>query len=180
MIANKLWIALFSQTGSEIVNISKRLDVVPDIVLTNNLNSVAWSAHIASFNIHHDDHISLMNILRDGFNEPCFITLHGYLRILPDDICSQYEIYNGHPGLITKYPELKGINPQKKVADNLSRYSTIGSVVHEVIPEVDEGRVITQYTLKNDCLSEDDVFNTLKHTSLMAWINFFKEYIKCV
>ena len=32
----KTWIALFSQTGSEIVNVSKRLDRRPDLVITND------------------------------------------------------------------------------------------------------------------------------------------------
>ena len=42
------------------------------------------------------------------------ITLHGYLRIIPENICKQCKhIYNGHPGLINMYPELKGKDPQE-------------------------------------------------------------------
>ena len=36
MINGKHWFAFFSHTGTEIANISKRLGIVPDCIITNN------------------------------------------------------------------------------------------------------------------------------------------------
>ena len=52
------------------------------------------------------------------------ITLNGWLRIVPPDKCAKYNIYNGHPGLITKYPELKGKDPQQRMWENIHEYDT--------------------------------------------------------
>jgi folate-dependent phosphoribosylglycinamide formyltransferase PurN len=106
------------------------------------------------------------------------VTLNGWLRIVPPDKCSKFNIYNGHPGLITKYPELKGKDPQQRTWDNLHKYEYIGSVVHKVVEEVDAGEVEEEesvYTANNTLASVDDVYNTLRGTSLRAWCRFLKE-----
>ena len=108
------WIAFFSQTGSEIVNISKALEREPDLIVTNERPD-----HLRKIN----EGIELCYVLPNkptladyegvlsAYENP-LITLHGWLRIVPEEIASEYEIYNGHPGLITLYPELKGKDPQ--------------------------------------------------------------------
>ena len=58
---------------------------------------------------------------------------------MPPGVCDAFEIYNGHPGLITKYPELKGKDPQER---SFKQYETAGAVLHKVTAGVDEGDVI--------------------------------------
>ena len=103
------------------------------------------------------------------------ISLHGYLRILPADICEQYEIYNGHPGAIGLYPELKGLDPQARAWENCERYSRIGSVVHNVTAGVDEGEIVSEVTVPNLVKSLDEMYGTLKQTSLQSWIKFMED-----
>ena len=89
------------------------------------------------------------SILNEKWKDNVLVTLHGYLRILPPSFCDKTRIYNGHPGLITKHPELKGFNPQKK-AFEAGTYKTVGSVIHEVIPELDSGDVVAEGEINND------------------------------
>ena len=101
------------------------------------------------------------------------VTLHGWLRIIPKTICSRYEIYNGHPGLATKYPELKGYNPQKRAVG----YPEIGAIIHECIPELDAGRVIFQKSISNSGFSEEEVYNELYKLSGDLWVQFLKDKV---
>ncbi len=121
-----------------------------------------------------------MDILEDiEFDaNTALITLNGWLRIVPPDKCKKYNIYNGHPGLITKYPELKGKDPQKRAWKNIASYSKIGSVVHKVVPEVDAGEVIVEKSTRTrDVLNIDRAYNVLRTTSFNAWIEFLKEHL---
>jgi folate-dependent phosphoribosylglycinamide formyltransferase PurN len=52
------------------------------------------------------------------------VTLHGWLRVIPAYVCERSRIYNGHPGLITKYPELKGKDPQVRAFIKEGKYPT--------------------------------------------------------
>ena len=70
------------------------------------------------------------------------VTLHGWLRIVPPYVCERSKIYNGHPGLITKYPELKGKDPQEKAFK--LKHKTIGCVLHKVSAGVDEGKIVME------------------------------------
>jgi len=103
------------------------------------------------------------------------ISLHGYLRILPPDICKQYEVYNGHPGAINIYPELKGKDPQEKVWLEMEKYNIIGSVVHRCTAELDAGDIMKSVEVSNVNYSRDEVYTSLKRTSLSAWNFFMKE-----
>jgi len=173
----KKWIALFSQTGTEIVNISTRIGRWPDIICTNK----------------HSNDLELINsvLLENCFNRIMFmakqpsvveydtvlknlkmslITLHGYMRIIPPDICNRYIIYNGHPGDIEKYPILKGKDPQKK-ACNLN-LPTSGSVIHRVSPDVDSGSI--KCIKRCDILPQDleATYTILHKNSTNLWIEF--------
>jgi methionyl-tRNA formyltransferase len=173
MIRNRQWIALFSQTGSEIVNLSKHLGIEPDIIFTNNLEPNTWHKGIIESNssVIGNKHLSIMEMLKCIDNP--IITLHGYLRILPPDICNMFEIYNGHPGAIELYPELKGKDPQQKVIDRLNWYPYIGSVVHRVTETVDDGEIVARYTVRNKSKNSIDVIDYLRYTSLWSWLTFF-------
>jgi folate-dependent phosphoribosylglycinamide formyltransferase PurN len=112
------------------------------------------------------------NIL-SAYKNP-LITLHGWLRIVPEEIANEYEIFNGHPGLITLYPELKGKDPQVKAFE--ANYKTIGSVIHRVTAGVDEGPVIMERAYQSEkLLPLDDIFRILHNISTDLWIKFFKE-----
>ena len=99
--------------------------------------------------------------------------MHGWLRIVPEEICDKYEIYNGHPGLITEYPELKGKDPQVRAFEG--KYKLAGSVIHEVVPEVDAGKILYEHAISIDGLTLDEVYSSLHDVSTNLWIDFLRE-----
>ena len=175
-----IWIAMFSQSGSEIVEISKKLGRYPDYIFTNNKVKETWHPelrrHSAVIRQTHNKIIDEIHRTVDVFRllrgEP-LITLHGYLRIMPE---MPYEMYNGHPGDIINYPELKGKDPQKK-ALKLGLKST-GCVIHKVTEEVDGGEIISynQYDMKEDETLES-LINNLRDMSVKMWVKFLEEKI---
>ncbi len=181
---------MFSQTGSEIAALAKHLGKWPDVIITNNSNTEKWCKELqmlelrqkgksygpkARIKVVTSQQAKTANFLHsiEG-SKNCLVTLHGWLRIIPKEICEQYEIVNGHPGLITTFPELKGKDPQQRAYD--AGYSTIGSVVHKVTAEVDEGEILewSATFLEDDAMLEN-TFARLKHTSFSAWCKFFKK-----
>lgn len=174
----KRWIALFSQTGSEIYNLAQTFGKYPDIIISNTyeVSDRAIDPRLMSeVEIVCNDHKVIVDKL---LNTPeSFITLHGYLKIIPAAVCNAHVIYNGHPGLITVYPELKGKDPQEKVWTNISNYNRIGSVVHRCIPEIDSGQVEEVVTVPNTCTTRDDVYKSLRETSFRCWVNFLERKI---
>lgn len=175
------WIAFFSQTGSEIVNIANALGRVPDLVVTNNedgaYKDIKWHPGIRELGttIMYARHDRLVEYFAgNNVYDPkdTLITLHGYLRIIPPNVCNKYEMYNGHPGLITHYPELKGKDPQERTWEG--NYHCIGSVVHKVTEGVDEGEVVSSVAYTNRSESKDELYLKLKQSSLEAWLWFLK------
>ena len=171
------WIAMYSQTGSEIVDICENIKRKPNLILTNN---IIFNQRVLDLNVPIvvNKHDVLMNYLRYNSNilksEKVLITLHGYLRIIPEDICTMFDMFNGHPGLITHYPELKGKDPQVRAWEG--NYPVIGSVVHHVTPGVDEGDVINAVGYTNICKSLEEIYCTLKKSSLESWLNVLNEF----
>ena len=178
------WIAFFSQTGSEIVNISKSLGIKPTLIVTDNTTEEKWKYHpelrklkVTILQARHD---VLMNYFRNQtiYNpDETIITLHGYLRIIPADICQQYRMYNGHPANIRMYPELKGLNPQERTWNNRGKYPIIGSVIHKVTPGVDEGEIVKEFSTANNCKTLEEMYDTLKLTSLRTWEFYLKDVL---
>lgn len=175
------WIAFFSQTGSEIVELSKSLKRKPDLLVTNNFEEkIKFHPGIRDLGvtIMSAKHDLVMNYFRNQvvYNvSETLISLHGYLRVLPSDICQKYEIYNGHPGAINLYPELKGKDPQEKVWLDNDKYVIIGSVVHKCTAELDGGEVLKAVYLRNRNYTKEDLYSSLKMTSLSAWNFFMRE-----
>ena len=176
----KNWIALFSQTGQEIIDISNQVDRVPDLIISNNhpsnviniLKGVEYRWLISS------KESKTLDILDEVVDDPenTLITLNGWLRIVPPDKCTKYNIYNGHPGLITKYPELKGKDPQERAWKDIHKYDTVGSVVHRVVEEVDAGKINTYSEISTaNVLTLDEMYDALRSTSLISWGSFLKE-----
>ena len=92
---------------------------------------------------------------------------------MPPELCTKYTIFNGHPGLITKYPELKGKDPQVRAFEG--NYDTIGCVLHRVTEGVDEGKILMVEEVNAFELELDDIFHILGDRSLYMWINFLEE-----
>ena len=173
------WITFFSQTGAEIADIAESLGKWPDRIYTNE----------------RPDHLRTIDerIVKQGFytlnNKPtleeyedflvyfpeALITLHGWLRIMPPEICEKFSIYNGHPGLITEYPELKGKDPQIRAFEG--NYPIAGAVLHKVTAGVDEGRVIMEERFNAHNLELDDLFRILRDRSLYMWHKFLQKVL---
>lgn len=163
------WIPFFSQTGSEIANIIEKTKIEPIFIVTNRKD----------FNF--DERLKRYNILFfNNFNElvkikdimaSSIVTLHGFLRIIPSYLITE-KMFNGHPGLISKYPELKGFNPQEKAFS--LKLKTSGSVIHRVVEEVDSGPIILEKEVSIEGLEIDEVYTKLKESSLSLWVEFFK------
>ena len=171
------WIALFSQTGSELAALSEALNRSPDFIITNaNLDHVDPRVEV-DFRINKDEAKTLDILENLEFDiDSTLITLNGWLRIVPPDKCSKYNIYNGHPGLITKYPELKGKDPQERTWNDLHKYDFVGSVVHKVVEEVDAGEIVAkEFLSSSSLLTLDDTYRSLRQTSFTAWYSFLKE-----
>ena len=178
-MANK-WIAFFSKTGGEIADIAESLQRWPDLIVTNERPSKLRTIDGRILDNVEDRLVVLPNkptvedydtILQDN----ALVTLHGWLRIMPRVICEKYAIYNGHPGLITEYPELKGKDPQIRAFEG--KYPVAGAVLHKVITEVDEGKIIAEERFNAFNLSLDDLFRILRDRSLYMWINFLKKVL---
>ncbi|MGA1047791.1 MAG: formyltransferase family protein [Minisyncoccia bacterium] len=181
----KKWIALSSQTGSEILNISRRIEYFPDILITNN-NLENLNEDLFKYYRDSDDKLLLKVDVKfkskhydeifSEFKTP-IITLNGWLKIVPPDICDKYKIYNGHPALISEFPELKGKDPVQRVwADRT--YKKFGSVIHLVTAEVDEGKILMEDSQDFNFDTFEEFDTAQRKLSLELWINFLKKYIK--
>jgi hypothetical protein len=115
---------------------------------------------------------------RKLFLDADLITLHGFLYIIPAEALEGKKVFNGHPGLITKYLELKGKDKQKAVLNNKEKYPEIGSVIHLVTPELDDGPVLYSCRRPNITCSEPELFLRFKETSFSTWIQFFNDYLQ--
>jgi len=183
-----MWIALYSQTGSEIVNLSTQLGRKPDLVI-KNIGKKQYNEHPG---LHTHNIIRLspaqINDFLEMVREPSIVTLHGYLRILPEQVCNNtnLKIYNGHPGDIINYPELKGKDPQHKAL--LLGLPSTGVVLHEVTPELDDGKIVAfesfyfdddMYTDHDAAKDLNNLIKSLKDIQLKLWVNILKDKI-CV
>jgi len=188
------WVAFFSQTGSEIVNISKTINRWPDLVVTNKENDKTTHDELVQrINQQQTNLVRLpkwpkemdylkaadslnYSILNDNWIKDVFVTLHGYLRILPPDFTRSSNIYNGHPGAIHIHPELKGFNPQKKAWE--ANHIRVGCVIHKVTPELDDGPIIEKCLINNNFDSYEELEKALHVESTKLWINFLNDRLQ--
>ena len=112
----------------------------------------------------------------DHIQRDDLVTLHGWLRIVPPPVCIRFSIYNGHPGLITTYPELKGKDPQKKAFE--LKHPIIGCVIHKVTPEVDDGTILQYRSTTNIYEDEESLTNALHDMSVDLWFDFLTDYLE--
>lgn len=174
---NKEWICFFSQTGTEIVEISKELRRWPDLIITNQrperLRTINEEIQRSGKLIEVSNKPSLEEIQQVlvDYKDP-IITLHGWLRIMPPEICENYTIFNGHPGLITDYDFLKGKDPQIRAFEK--KLPTMGCVLHKVTAGVDEGRVIAQEKFNSVGITEQEMWEVTRDRSMYLWIKFLR------
>ena len=176
------WIAFFSQTGNEIAEVSNHLGRWPDVIITNErparvrkINQEVLSKNIITLP-NQPTVEDYRSVLAEAVGIDTYvITLHGWLRVIPTEVIEEYStIYNGHPGLITKYPELKGKDPQMK-AWNLD-LSSSGCVIHQVTAGVDDGPVVRSQQISIRNLTMDEMFQKLHNISVDMWVNFLKRH----
>lgn len=184
------WICCFSQTGSEIHNLSNALGRYPNAIITNKqthdttntnlLDVTKFREHKLNTIIWHQ--LQSKPVLADyerilsNYTNP-IMTLHGYLRIVPKEMCDKYEIYNLHPGLINMYPELKGYNPQERAFTG--GYKKAGCVIHKVTPGVDEGEIMATGEVNIEDLTLVQVYESLHDCAFETWKNFLTD-IMCI
>ena len=177
------WIVFFSQTGAEIADISESLGRWPDLLITNkrpdDLRTIdSRILEKGYLTVKNKPSIIEYNLALSEFDSnECIITLHGWLRVMPPELCEKYTMFNGHPGLITDYPELKGKDPQVRTWKGIQegKYETAGAVIHRVTAGVDEGRVLSFERFNTfNVESLDDLFNTLRDRSFYMWCNLLK------
>ena len=174
----KKWIALFSHTGSEIANISNILGRKPDKIIPNKPPG-SEDIHKDLQDIFHCSVKPTVANYRQFLHEDAIITMHGWMRIIPESICKTHEIYNLHPGLITKYPELKGKDPQKKVFQMMNLPSMVGCVIHRASAEVDGGEILMETTTSNSFYCESALTEALHDMAGGMWVNFLEEKLEC-
>lgn len=189
MKRNFYWKALFSQSGSEIYEVSMRIGRFPDAIITNKKLEDMDKINPKLLEKAFDRFIFIpqkpaIEEYRESIKSADIVTLHGFLRILPPEICGRYRVFNGHPGLITKFPELKGKDPQKKVWDSYANtsYKLHGHVIHRVTPEVDAGEVIsTKHFFCENLYAEFSSLNSyiahLHGLAIENWVEFVKKQI---
>ena len=174
------WIAFFSQTGTEIVDLAESLGRWPDLIVTNQrpvglrvINKKLKETDVLVTVSNRPNVSELEEVI--GYYDNPIITLHGWLRVMPASICEKYKIYNGHPGLITEYPELKGKDPQIRAFEG--KYPVMGCVLHKVTAGVDEGRVISETRFNAFEITEEEMWKATRDRSLYLWINFLKKVL---
>ena len=170
------WIALFSHTGSEIVNISNELGRNPDKIITNQPPG-GDTIHEGIRDVIYSNTKPTVFDYRQLLDEDAIITMHGWMRIIPGSICKSHEIYNLHPGLITKYPELKGMDPQKRVFGLHNLPSHVGCVIHRASPEVDSGEILMETSMSNSFYGEKALTKALHEMAGSMWVTFLEDKI---
>jgi len=188
MKRNLTWKVFFSQSGSEILEISKKIGRFPDVIITNKNTEEMDKINPELLEKCFDKFIfvpkkpSIEEYKEALKYRADIITLHGYLRILPPEVCGRFKIYNGHPGLINMFPALKGKDPQAKVWRTypVEKYNTHGHVIHEVIPEVDAGRIVSEKKFYSEDIHAefhnlDGYIKRLHTLAIENWVDFMRK-----
>jgi folate-dependent phosphoribosylglycinamide formyltransferase PurN len=177
------WVAFFSQTGTEICDISKALGRAPDIVVTNapeeKINEGIYNLGSLLYRV--PDRPSTEQYFQVIPREmETIITLHGWLRIIPEEVCEAYagRIFNGHPALITDYPELKGKDKQEEILIKKEKYPWIGSVIHKVTAELDAGEILYSCRRQNTAETIEDAYRLLRGPSFQTWVRCMRDYLQ--
>jgi folate-dependent phosphoribosylglycinamide formyltransferase PurN len=171
------WVTLFSQTGTEIYNLIQRLNRVPNMIITNN------QTHNINTNLLVDygynwKYLQSKPTVEEYFKyipEGSLVTLHGWLRIIPKEVCEKYEIYNLHPANLIHNPDLKGKDPQKMAYERKLIFS--GNTIHRCTAELDAGEIIDHSYTTIEGLTLNEVIHTLHKDASDLWYRFLKKHL---
>jgi len=173
------WVTLFSQTGSEIYKISKQLEHVPDIIITNKSKDKILEINPDLFDEYLDRIVWLpkkptIEDYKKAIPQNSLVTLHGWLRIIPPEVCDLYEIYNLHPAPIhlEGYEIYKGKDPQVRIFEDKAKYS--GNVIHKCIAELDAGEILAKNEFDVSGFDLDMVFKLTHAKATELWCSFLK------
>ena len=176
------WVTLFSQTGSEIYNISKKINRVPDIIVTNKPKDKFLEIKPELFEEYGNRLVWLpkkptVEEYIEAIPFGSFVTLHGWLRIIPSEVCEAYEIYNLHPAPIhlEGYDKYKGKDPQIRIFEDRAKYS--GNVIHKCIPELDAGEIIARNNFDVRGLDLDTIFKITHSKATELWCGFLQSRV---
>lgn len=177
---------MFSQSGQEISDIAERTGLRPNRIITTNKDIGSYYPKIWESCLG-DDMAELYHVTKKSDYDTMFktldvldnhadvlITMHGFLRVIPSDICDKYNIVNLHPGHIIDFPHLKGKDPQARAYEEKLPYT--GCVLHKAIGEVDSGEVISS----NKCAINSTVdikflYANLRECALELWCEYLDQ-----
>lgn len=168
-----IWIALFSNSGNELVSICEKLGRYPEIIYCDKVRT-QWNSELKE-RAGVQEHADIMRTLKAMPNN-VLVTLHGYLRIIPPHAIKP-NMFNVHPGDIETYPELKGIHPQVKALE--LKLPSTGVVIHRVNEGVDEGEIVSRkrYQIAED-ETEVSLINNLRDISVDMWVDLLRKHLK--
>lgn len=182
MHVKRPWVTFFSQTGSEIYKISKLLERAPDIIVTNKSKDKILDINPDLFDEYIDKIVwlpkkpTVSDYVR-AIPQTSLVTLHGWLRIIPPEICDIYEIYNLHPAPIhlEGYEKYKGKDPQVRIFEDKAKYS--GNVIHKCIAELDAGEILAKNQFDVTGFELDMVFKLTHAKATELWSSFLKSRV---
>jgi methionyl-tRNA formyltransferase len=176
----RAWCCCFSQTGSEIYNISKMIERVPDVIVTNKPVDKIDTINKKLADEYFDRILFLPKVPEfdeyvTAFPKDGVITLHGYLRIIPPEICESFEIYNSHPAPLTMYPELKGKDPQKRIYE--SKLTFGGNTIHRCTAELDSGEIMSEEAFNVRGYDVDTIIALTHKKASYLWCTFLRDIL---
>lgn len=178
MVNGMTWVACVSQTGSELVAICNATGLKPDAVLCTNIDKLRDEVFRLDCPVFVTRGRPGVDQYEYFFRGAGLITLHGFLYIIPREVCESLseagcKVYNGHPALLSMYPELKGKDKQEDAYYRKASYPWMGSVIHECTAELDAGKLLFACKRVNSSTSVEDAYLKLRDTSLATWLRFF-------
>lgn len=176
----KPWITFFSQTGTEIYKVSKALERSPDIIVTNKPKERTDEINSDLLSEYSDKFVWLPDRptteeYTSVIPKESIVTLHGWLRIIPPEVCELYEIYNSHPAPLTKYPHLKGKDPQIRIFNEGLQYS--GNTIHKCIAEVDAGLILATNIIDVQGNNLESIIKRTHAAATALWVDFLKKQL---
>lgn len=179
------WYSLFSHTGAETERLASTLSSRFELrgALTNNMRYI---------NLHHESPLygKVIKASADSINAALcmgslplgsLITLNGYTRILPGWVLEVLHkrlalVLNIHPAPIQLYPELRGLDPHRKLYEGVQsgKYKYIGVVIHEVDEGVDTGPIAHwKLELADPGWTYEELCEESHKLGFEAWMEYF-------
>lgn len=175
------WIALFSKSGAELNTVSERLGRYPDLIVTNRNTLDGVDKTLARKGVFRampraPDVRDYMDAFGAAPTGTQLITMHGFMRIVPARICDRHTIWNMHPGWVTRYPQLKGRDPQQRALE-LGLPST-GVTLHRATAELDGGPIVMERACRiAPGTTLDALCAALTAMSVDLWVEFISSQL---